>query len=280
MIIMAVMMVVLWLLMAPHVEAGCVVESTATYADGTNLRDDKCDTGGGKKTSLVSLIHGEDETNDLLRVSGGAVRSVTIMTGVTTNTTSAVTTIFSGGKTPLAEVNGTGAVSVTVRLYGAIDNNAADGQLLCTISLSGTTKAVKGCDGSKQFAQDFPYYYATTSSISGTGATVEFIVATGHVGVENSQTYSTSSVVTSDTALVSGPAVLHCILVSPNDAAPTAGTIIIYDNTAESGTVLFNWTLTTAVFVPFQVCLDRPVTNGIYAGFTTTADVNVSVSYR
>jgi hypothetical protein len=79
---------------------------------------------------------------------------------------------------------------------------------------------------------------------------------------------------------VSGAAFLHCILISQNDAAPTAGSIIVYDNTAESGTQLFNWTLTTSVFVPFQVCLDRYVTTGIYIGFTTTNDVNVSVSYR
>lgn len=102
----------------------------------------------------------------------------------------------------------------------------------------------------------------------------------GNKKVRNNITYSTSAIVTSDTALVSGATVLHCILISQNDAAPTAGTIIIYDNTAESGTQVFNWTLTTTAFIPFQVCLDRPMTNGIYAGFTTTADVNVSVTYR
>ena len=89
-----------------------------------------------------------------------------------------------------------------------------------------------------------------------------------------------SAVVTGDTAVISTPAFLQCIMISQNDAAPTAGSIIIYDNTAESGTVVFNWTLTTAVFTPFQICPQRAMTTGIYVGFTTTADVNVSVSYR
>lgn len=92
--------------------------------------------------------------------------------------------------------------------------------------------------------------------------------------------FSTSAVVTTDTAVKSAAGFLQCIMISENDAAPTAGSIIIYDNTAESGTQVFNWTLTTAVFTPIQICPQRPMTTGIYIGFTTTNDVNVSVSYR
>lgn len=92
--------------------------------------------------------------------------------------------------------------------------------------------------------------------------------------------FSTSAVVTSDTQVKASAGFLQCIMIMPNDAAPTAGTIVVYDNTAESGTAVFNWTLTTAVFVPFQICPQRVMANGIYIGFTTTADVNVSVSYR
>ena len=92
--------------------------------------------------------------------------------------------------------------------------------------------------------------------------------------------FSTSAIVTGDTQIKAVPGFLQCIMISQNDAAPTAGTIIVYDNTAESGTAVFNWTLTTAVFTPFQICPQRPMTTGIYIGFTTTNDVNVSVSYR
>ena len=92
--------------------------------------------------------------------------------------------------------------------------------------------------------------------------------------------FLTSALVTSDTAVLSRAGFLQCIMVSMNDAAPTAGSIIIYDNTAESGTVIFSHTFTTAVFMPFQICPQREITTGIYVGFTTTADVNVSVSYK
>lgn len=92
--------------------------------------------------------------------------------------------------------------------------------------------------------------------------------------------FTASSIVTSDTAILSRPGVLQCIIISQNDAAPTAGSIIIYDNTAESGTQLFNWTLTTTVFTPIQICPAVTVSTGIYVGFTTTADVNVLITYK
>jgi hypothetical protein len=94
------------------------------------------------------------------------------------------------------------------------------------------------------------------------------------------QRYSSSGVLTGDTLVKTGAGFIHTVTISPNDAAPTAGSIILFDNTAESGTQLFNVTVTTTWFAPFTVILDVTVTNGIYAGFTTTADVNVSVSYR
>lgn len=83
-----------------------------------------------------------------------------------------------------------------------------------------------------------------------------------------------------DTQVKSGAGFLHTLTFSCNDAAPTAGSIIVYDNTAESGTELFNHTFTTTPFVPFSVVLDGTFSTGLYVGFTTTADVNVTVSYR
>ena len=91
--------------------------------------------------------------------------------------------------------------------------------------------------------------------------------------------YISSGTIAADTAVVTGSGYLHTITFSQNDAAPTAGSIIIYDNTAESGTVLFSSTWTTAVFSPVTVTLDIPYATGIYAGFTTTADINVVISY-
>lgn len=88
------------------------------------------------------------------------------------------------------------------------------------------------------------------------------------------------TVVAADTLVKTGAGFLHSLTFSCNDAAPTAGSIIVYDNTAESGTQLFNHTFTTTPFVPFTVTLDVTFSTGLYIGFTTTADVNVTPSYR
>lgn len=86
--------------------------------------------------------------------------------------------------------------------------------------------------------------------------------------------------ISADTAVKSGAGFLHTLTFAQIDAAPTAGTIIVYDNTAESGTVIFSSTWTTAVFYPTTVTLDVSFSTGLYVGFTTTADIGVTVSYR
>lgn len=86
--------------------------------------------------------------------------------------------------------------------------------------------------------------------------------------------------ISSDTAVKSGAGFLHTVTFAQIDAAPTAGTIIIYDNTAESGTIIFSSTWTTAVFYPTTVTIDAAFSTGLYVGFTTTADIGVTLSYR
>lgn len=85
---------------------------------------------------------------------------------------------------------------------------------------------------------------------------------------------------TADTAVKTGAGFLHALTISPTDAAATAGTIIVYDNTAESGNIIFSYTVPAAALVPVSVILDVSFTTGLYVGFTTTADVGVTVSYR
>ncbi len=85
---------------------------------------------------------------------------------------------------------------------------------------------------------------------------------------------------TADTLVKTGAGFLHTITVAQTDAAPTAGTIIIYDNTAESGTIIQTINFTTAVFQPFSLHYDGTFSTGLYVGFTTTNDVNVTLSWR
>ena len=94
------------------------------------------------------------------------------------------------------------------------------------------------------------------------------------------QRLSYFAVTAGDAQIKAGAGFLHCVTFSCNDAAPTAGTIILYDALTETGTQIFNHTFTTTPFMPFTVFFDCNFLTGLYAGFTTTADVNVSISYR
>lgn len=101
--------------------------------------------------------------------NGGAVTPLTLASGVTTNTTSATVAGMTGNKTFWAEVVGTGSLTATVTVYGCRTSTAANGVLLATLTLSGTTQAQ---DAAATSTASYPYYYVTTASVTGTGATV------------------------------------------------------------------------------------------------------------
>lgn len=86
--------------------------------------------------------------------------------------------------------------------------------------------------------------------------------------------------VTADAQIKAGAGFLHTVTIMPTDTAATAGTIILYDNTAESGTLLGTIYINAAGFIPFTLTFDCNFATGLYVGFTTTNDVNVTVSYR
>ncbi|MFA5990440.1 MAG: hypothetical protein WC803_12665 [Sphingomonas sp.] len=83
-----------------------------------------------------------------------------------------------------------------------------------------------------------------------------------------------------DTLVKTGAGFLHTLTFSPTDAAATAGTIFVYDKTTEATPTIFSYTIPAAALVPVTVTLDVSFTTGLYIGFTTTADVAVTVSYR
>jgi len=84
---------------------------------------------------------------------------------------------------------------------------------------------------------------------------------------------------TTEGLVQSGQSVIHTITISPLTATPTAGLLTIYDNTAESGTVLFSeWVFAGAV--ARTVILDCVARTGIYVGFDAAlANVSVTVTY-
>lgn len=88
------------------------------------------------------------------------------------------------------------------------------------------------------------------------------------------------AIATGDALIKTGTGFLHTVTFGQTDAAPTAGSIIFYDNTAESGTVIYTHNFTITTFDPTTITLDVPFVTGLYVGFTTTADVTVTISYK
>jgi hypothetical protein len=100
------------------------------------------------------------------------------------------------------------------------------------------------------------------------------------IGVFRMEQRFNATLCAADTAVKSSAGFLHGLIITCNDAAPTAGSVIVYNNTAESGTQVFNHTFTTTPFNPLFVMMNCEMGTGIYVGFTTTNDVNVTAIWR
>lgn len=97
------------------------------------------------------------------------IKFVQLTAGVTTDTTSTAVKIPAAGyKSFYGNVVGTGAVTQTQAIYGDFDSDAANGVLLCTLTLTSTTRDDDACAPS---TANFPYYYVVTTNTTGTGAT-------------------------------------------------------------------------------------------------------------
>lgn len=87
-----------------------------------------------------------------------------------------------------------------------------------------------------------------------------------------------SSRVTADGLITSGSGLLHTLVFAATGTV-TSGVITVYDNTAESGTVLFSGVIQTGIN-PIPILLDIEYANGIYVGYDgTIANVATHVSF-
>ena len=145
------------------------VETSGTYSEGAQLRGFRFDVNGALKITPATLTSCEDQTNNLCMTSGGAVRSTTMASAVTTDTTSAAVALPVGSKSIYGSVTGTGAITQTQKIYGGITSGVTSttGILLCTLTLSGTTTAVYACP---VITANFLYYIVVTSATTGTSA--------------------------------------------------------------------------------------------------------------
>lgn len=100
---------------------------------------------------------------------GHAANTQVVATNVTTDTTTAPVFTPSGTKSFYANVVCTGgACTQTVAIYGNPVNSNKNGLLLCTITLSGTTRAQDACP---VVTANFTYTYVVTTNTTGTNAT-------------------------------------------------------------------------------------------------------------
>ncbi len=91
--------------------------------------------------------------------------------------------------------------------------------------------------------------------------------------------YTKSDPILVDGVLATGTGILHTLVITMHDSAPLAGSLIIYDNTAASGTIIHREGNGTAAFKAQSILLDCKFNNGIYVDFTTVTDIYVSMTY-
>lgn len=157
----------------------------------------------------------------------------------------------------------------------------------CTVTLTPTTGAASTRLWVSTVSGTYTGYLTATSSVN-VATTSSLTTAT--MSQVNTAYYFNSllevdntwlkSYATADTAVKVGAGIVHSVTFSPSDAAATAGTIAILDSTSSGNGTTTIYYLTAAYHEPQTVILDQVFTNGIYVDFTTTNDVNVSVSYK
>lgn len=103
----------------------------------------------------------------------------------------------------------------------------------------------------------------------------------GVMKVEHQYTYTKC---TADTQVKASAGFVHAVILQQADAVPTAGTIIVYDNTAESGTAVLTEQISATSELGIDggavIIIDALFPTGIYVGFTTTADVICTIIWR
>lgn len=94
---------------------------------------------------------------------------------------------------------------------------------------------------------------------------------------EQRYSYGTAS---ADTQIKASAGFIHTVSIGGITGTPTAGLLTIYDNTAESGTVVYKeWVFATVN--GHTITLNVSCATGIYVGFDATlANVWVTVAYR
>lgn len=176
----AVLVLVMVLVYPMVLLAAGPVSSTAaapTLSEGT-ANTFSGDLGGNLRVTNGTCLSGESacigtSPDSYIMTTGGVVRSKTVASGMLVGgdgTMTGVATVPTGSKTFQGIITGTGAITQTQKLYGGFANplTTTNGELLCTLTLSGTTETSLTCP---VVTANFPYYAVLTSGTTGTSAT-------------------------------------------------------------------------------------------------------------
>lgn len=122
--------------------------------------------------TMVTLLSGEDQTNNLLMTSGGAVRSTAMMAAVSTNTTGSPVALPTGNKTIkgtlTCNAGGSTNCGITVTIYGSELNTQATGteEQLCQMVIpTGAAVTTRTCP---PISAAFLYIWSVTTGVAGT----------------------------------------------------------------------------------------------------------------
>lgn len=149
---------------------GTATELAPTLAEGA-AGSFSFDLAGNARVTLGTLLSGEDQTNGLIRTSGGAVRMTQILgTGgapsTATDATSATSQLPVGKKTFQGIVTCTGTCVQTQKIYGTWLNSAtvASSKLVCQLTNNASTTATDSCVSDENFL----YWFVVTTATGGT----------------------------------------------------------------------------------------------------------------
>lgn len=105
----------------------------------------------------------------VLGTSAWAAGRTKVAEDLTSDTTSTARQVPETSKSFYGQVVcSSGTCTQTQAIWGDLDSDAANGILLCTLTLSGTTRAQDACP---VVTATFLYYYVVTTATTGTAAT-------------------------------------------------------------------------------------------------------------
>jgi hypothetical protein len=125
---------------------------------------------------------------------------------------------------------------------------------------------------------DFPYFRLSTGTTALTGAATVLLNASATQAIVSSEPMRYNAATNTANALVkTGAGILHAVDVAATAAAAVAGLLTIYDNTAASGTILYQEYITTSVLAHSAI-LDVAFSTGLYVSVAATS-VSISTPY-